>query len=447
MISYRLVKYFPYRGSSMQSTVKEAYPEHLARVKQTTLGVLEACELNGLIIDGGRPQYYFSDDAYIPYRPTPHLIHWGPIPGHSHVLIFDPKKEKPVLLYYNPKDFWHDSQESASHFWENHFEIQSFLDYQSLEKALSSYSDFAYVGPSRERTELQHKELISRLDWERTQKTPYEILCLKEANKKALKGHRAAKEAFLDGKSEFEIFLTYLQIIEDTERNLPYSGIFCLNEKCGVLHYEKKRLFPRNGRSFLCDAGASVLGYGSDITRTYGKPGLASDVFLSLLDGMEKIQKALCLKVQSGCDFTLLHEESISEIANLLLNENIINGLSLEALVESGLVKAFYPHGLGHMLGLQVHDVGGRQIDPQGTAISKDAKHPLRTTRVLRENEVVTIEPGVYFIPMLLEAEREKEHKKHINWSLIEELYPCGGIRIEDNIVARNKNGENLTQE
>jgi Xaa-Pro dipeptidase len=116
--------------------------------------------------------------------------------------------------------------------------------------------------------------------------------------------------------------------------------------------------------------------------------------------------------------------------------------------VSSGISSAFFPHGLGHLLGLQVHDVGGLQAAPEGGEIPRPEGHPyLRTTRPLAENAVVTIEPGLYFIPSLLSALKNGSQGRHVNWSKVDEFRKFGGIRIEDNVVARPAGPENLTRD
>lgn len=98
-------------------------------------------------------------------------------------------------------------------------------------------------------------------------------------------------------------------------------------------------------------------------------------------------------------------------------------------MVEQGITRAFFPHGIGHFLGIQVHDVAGKP-----TPSPEDAPF-LRLTRTLEAGMVVTIEPGLYFIPSLLEPLLNGPEAQYLNRALIDELKSCGGIRIEDNVV------------
>ncbi len=106
------------------------------------------------------------------------------------------------------------------------------------------------------------------------------------------------------------------------------------------------------------------------------------------------------------------------------------------------------PHGLGHLLGLQVHDVGGLQKTPEGGSIPRPEGHPyLRLTRVLEENFVVTMEPGLYFIDQLLDQARGDHRGAKIDWARVEQFRRFGGIRIEDNLAVTAGGCENLTRD
>jgi Xaa-Pro dipeptidase len=131
-----------------------------------------------------------------------------------------------------------------------------------------------------------------------------------------------------------------------------------------------------------------------------------------------------------------------------VLREHGIIRMSAESAVESGASSAFFPHGLGHSIGLQVHDVAGFQQGERGGTLPRPAGHPyLRMTRTLEPGMVVTIEPGLYFIDMLLAELRDKPVSKDIDWAKVETFKPYGGIRIEDDVVCTEGNPENLTRD
>jgi Xaa-Pro dipeptidase len=110
------------------------------------------------------------------------------------------------------------------------------------------------------------------------------------------------------------------------------------------------------------------------------------------------------------------------------------------------LSSVFFPHGLGHFIGLQTHDVAGL-ADNTGNALERPEGHPyLRLTRTLEPGNVLTIEPGLYFIPALLAAWKLDKDPGVINWDVVERLSPYGGIRIEDNVHVTESGCENLTR-
>ena len=290
--------------------------------------------------------------------------------------------------------------------------------------------------------------LLTRLDWRRAIKTAYEVECISEANRLGAAGHIAAEGAFQSGGSELEVHRAFLSAVGGLEADLPYPTIVGLNEKGAILHYEGKRADVRNGKSLLIDAGARVRGYASDITRTFAG-GAADGRFCSLIAAMEGAQQALCEGVTAGRPWAELHHEAHLSLSGVLKDENVIN-LSPEDAVGSGLSRVFFPHGLGHFLGIQVHDVGGHLAGPDGRRAPPPKAHPmLRSTRTLEPGHVLTVEPGVYFIEMLLDGWRNgtESRRDAINWEAVDTLAPYGGVRIEDNVLVTDTGPRNLTRE
>jgi Xaa-Pro dipeptidase len=111
------------------------------------------------------------------------------------------------------------------------------------------------------------------------------------------------------------------------------------------------------------------------------------------------------------------------------------------------VTAAFFPHGLGHHLGLQVHDVGGKLSDHLGTPLKQPEAYPfLRNLRPVEAGNVFTVEPGLYFIPQLLEALRARPCGSQVNWKAVDALRKYGGVRIEDNVHVSGDAVENLTR-
>jgi Xaa-Pro dipeptidase len=265
------------------------------------------------------------------------------------------------------------------------------------------------------------------------------------ASNRGARGHVAAEAAFRDGACEFDIHHAYCKAVSHTENELPYGNIVALNSHGAVLHYtDLARKRPTQVHSFLIDAGAQVHGYASDITRTYS----FNDVrFAELVERMDTVQLEIVAKIKSGIDYSELHVETHRMLAAVLVDAGLVKG-DPDTLLATGVTTAFFPHGLGHLLGVQVHDVGGFMENESGTIIDPPSGHPfLRLTRKLEENMVLTIEPGIYAIDMLLENLRGTPAEKHVVWNSVDWLRPFGGIRIEDDVRVTAEGCENLTRD
>jgi Xaa-Pro dipeptidase len=427
----------------------ELFLEHL-RVRMAYAGqALAAHGLDTLVISSGAPFTYFADDQDAPFNTIPHFRHYCPATGPHHVLKLQPG-QKPLLVRYAPEDFWYEQLPLGEPFWLAGFDLVEAPTLEAVWSAVGAPARAAYIGDQPERAlaagmEPNPAALTACLDWGRSFKTPYEVHCLDQATIRGAKGHAAGRKAFLAGASELEIHYAFVQAVESLESELAFPSIVALDEKGATLHYENKRGF-RQGRTLLLDCGARTLGYASDITRTTTAPG-CDPRFQALVAGMEENQRDLAAAVAPGTPFGDLHHLSHLKLAALLREHGILDADPEEA-VELGFTRPFYPHGLGHHLGIQVHDVAGKLAGPDGGFAPPPPQHPtLRTTRTLEPGHVITIEPGCYFIPMLLRPFREGPHARRFTWKLIDELSPMGGIRIEDDVLVTADGGRNLTRE
>ncbi|MDP1832580.1 MAG: Xaa-Pro dipeptidase [Geothrix sp.] len=421
---------------------------HIAERLRTAAEALAQTGYDALVISSGRVYTHFADDQDAPFHPTPHFAHWCPMAGPHHVLVVRPG-QRPRLIRHAPEDFWYEQAPLGHPFWASAFEIEEAGNVEDVWKQLGTLSRAAYIGNETDRAgtaglDVNPTLLTAHLDWHRTTKSAYEVACVEEATVIAARGHHAARSAFLSGASELEIHHAYVQAAGIVDHEMPYGSIVALDEKGAILHYEGKR-GVKHGAVLLMDAGAQVRGYAADITRTLIAPH-CDRRFAALVAGMEQIELQLCDMVKPKMPYGDLHHQGHLLIAGLLNEAGILDATPEEA-VEKGLSRPFFPHGLGHHLGIQVHDVAGKQGSPDGTLEPPPPQHPtLRTTRTIDAGQVFTVEPGLYFIPMLLRPFRENGHAAKFNWTLIDELTPCGGIRIEDNLLVTATGHRNLTR-
>lgn len=432
--------------------VPPVFRQHLETVSQHTAKALEQGDFEGLIIHAGEPLGLFEDDQHYPYKTHPPFKWWVPLLDAPGSMLLIRPGQTPRLIVRIATDFWYLPNRLPQEGWANAFEVIEATSSESARHALpADLSRFAWIGdPLAELVQwgigaINPPSLMRRLDFVRAWKTPYEVDCLREANRIGARGHRAAEQCFRAGGTEFDIHQAFLAACGQREHELPYNCIVALNEAASILHYQVlRRNPPELHRSLLLDAGASYAGYGSDITRT--SVADAGD-FSTLVSKMDALQRSLCTLVKPGTDWRDIHAAAVERITALLCEVGVLRCSAAEAL-ESGASRLFFPHGIGHLLGLQVHDVGGTLAGADGGSLAKPPRDPaLRLTRKLEPGFVVTMEPGLYFIEALLGPAQNGPHAGRIDWTRVAALKPYGGIRIEDNLVVTDAGCDNLTRE
>ncbi|MBS7458427.1 Xaa-Pro dipeptidase [Coralloluteibacterium stylophorae] len=424
------------------------YRDHVATLAARADAALARGGFDHLLIPAGVEKYYFLDDNPYPFRANPHFLHWVPLTRHAHSWIAYTPGERPLLAYYQPDDYWHLPPDAPEGYWTGEFEIKVIRTPEEAaallpkgRAAILGEDDAALPGfaPNNPQAVLDH------LHYHRAWKTPYELALMRLSQRRAVPGHRAARQAFLDGRSEDAIHRAYLAATAHTDLDLPYGSIVGLNRHGATLHYQHRQTgLPDAHRSLLIDAGAEHAGYATDITRTWTRPGTR---FADFVDAVEREELALCDAVRAGTDYRQLHLQAHLRLAGVLQDAGVVR-MAPADMVTSGVTATFFPHGLGHLIGLQVHDVGGFQAAATGGSIERPDGHPyLRLTRTLEPGMVVTIEPGLYFIDTLLAKLRAGEHGRHVDWDAVEALRPYGGVRIEDDVVCTDGAPENLTRD
>jgi Xaa-Pro dipeptidase len=435
----------------MRTDVAALYREHFSTLQARASAALERGSFDHLVVPSGNLRFQLFDDRDYPYAVNPQFKAWVPLTRNPGSWLVVTPGRAPRLIYLQPHDYWHVVPEAPAGAWVEHFDITVIRTPEEAAGHLPrDPARCAILGDAESALGAwvpnNPQAVLDYLEYHRAFKTGYEIEMLREANRVAVRGHRAAERAFRAGASEFDIHLAYCQAARQDSNDLPYGNIVALNEHGAVLHYtERDREPPHPLRSFLIDAGGAHAGYASDITRTYAFD--RDSEFQQLVDAVEAAQLGICDQVRGGTDYRQLHVDAHLALCAILKDFGILK-VSPEQALESGVSTAFFPHGLGHAIGLQVHDVGGFAASEDGGTIPKPAGHPfLRLTRVLQPGMVVTIEPGLYFIDMLLEKARSDGHGALIDWDRIERFRPYGGIRIEDDVACTAGAPLNLSRE
>ena len=256
-------------------------------------------------------------------------------------------------------------------------------------------------------------------------------------------GFAAVQRLIRPGVTEREI-----QIELETEffrhggERTAFGTIVGAGTNSGVLHFTPGARPVREGDNVLIDAGAEVGRYASDITRTYRagpQEGFFRDLYQVVLNGQVKgIQRC-----RTGAEWREVHLAVARDLAEGLVALGILRGAP-DSLVEQDAHALFFPHGLGHLVGLGVRDASGylpgRKRSPRfGLAF-------LRCDFPLQPGYVITVEPGLYFIPALLkDPERRSRYRDAVNWAKVDTLLGFGGIRIEDDVLVTSGDPEVLT--
>ncbi len=439
-------------SASLTAQLSSTFGPHLESVCARTARALEACGFGSLLVHSGSLLEVFLDDRTYPFEAHAPFKVWTPLSDAPDSFVWFEPGSRPRLILNQPEDYWYKSAQTPEAYWVEHFDLRSVPDRAAARTQLPrDLSRTAYIGDAIPEltvwapAAINPPALMRRLDYVRAVKTPYELVCLREASRLGALGHAAAARAFRAGASEFEIELAFLEACGLREQELPYNPIIALNACGAVLHYQvlEKRP-PPELYSLLIDAGAEFGGYASDITRTYA---VEDPDFAALIARVDRMQQGLCAQVRAGVDWRDIHLRAHAATAEVLRDADLIL-CGVEEALATNLTSVFLPHGIGHLLGLEVHDVGGFMGSPEGEDIARPAGHPyLRLTRVLEPGFVVTMEPGIYFIDQLLDAARADERASRINWTRAGEFSRFGGVRIEDDLAVEPGGCENLTRE
>ncbi len=222
-----------------------------------------------------------------------------------------------------------------------------------------------------------------------------------------------------------------------------YGSIVGTGPNAAGLHFEPTRREARPGEFILIDAGAEIDRYVCDVTRTYVADGRASSLQRELHEVVRAAQERTIARCRPGVEWKDLHLQCACEMVEGLVAMGVLRGTA-SSLVDREVHTLFYPHGLGHLVGLGVRDASGtlpgRAKDPRASL------QTLRTDLPLAPGYVITVEPGLYFIPALLnDPVRRERYRDCVNWELVDRHQDLGGVRLEDNVLVTEDAPEVLT--
>jgi Xaa-Pro aminopeptidase len=279
----------------------------------------------------------------------------------------------------------------------------------------------------------------------RRPKEPGEVLLMQRGAAATAAGYAAIQPLLRPGVSErslqIELETAYFRAGAQTT---GYDTIVGIGAQSAVFHGSPSPArVAKDGDFILIDSGAQIDRYVTDVTRTYAI-GRISPFQRDLYQAVLGAQQRACDLCRPGMEWKALHFSTAADLMCSLAAMGVVRG-DPHALVEQDVHTLFYPHGLGHMVGLGVRDASG--LEPGRNFDPRPSLRSLRMDLILRENYIVTVEPGLYFIPAILsDPGRRARHRNAVNWALVDQHLHIGGVRIEDNILVTAGEPVNLTE-
>lgn len=404
------------------------------------------------IVIPSHPEMIRNNDVHHPYRPDTNLYYLTGWEEPESVFVFLPGQTPETVMFVRSKDLERETWDGFRYGpegCEREFRIDKTYLISEFDKEIADLlksSDRIYyrfgIDKEFDAKFLSSLETVRRahgrsgrgnmplLDsWEligelRAIKTSDDIELMRRAGKVTAQAHIDVMKATKPGVTEKQLLGVFLGSIyrQNADRE-GYGSIIASGANACTLHYTFNDQTCRDGDLLLIDAGAEVRYYTGDITRTYPVNGKFTAAQRKVYDRVLEIQKELCATSKPGVLFKSLQDRTIDFLTDAMIDLKLIKVSRSEA-IERLLFKKYYPHGVSHYLGMDVHDTGLYQ-----TATASDGAQALQS-RKLEPGIAFTIEPGLY-IPA-----DDKDAPEELRGI---------GIRIEDDVVVTATGIENLT--
>ncbi|OLY77571.1 putative Xaa-Pro aminopeptidase [Smittium mucronatum] len=289
------------------------------------------------------------------------------------------------------------------------------------------------------------EKLLEAIHEARVFKEPEELQIMKIANDISGQGHVELMKLNIIGSNERRLYSKFVgHILNEGCVREAYTTIVGSGRNSATLHYIKNNaIISSDSELVLVDAGGSYKGYASDITRTWPVGKSFSEEAKQIYQIVLDMQDAVIQAAKPGVQWEDMHILANRIAVQGFLKLGIFRG-DLDQVLESFAVGYFFPHGLGHFLGIDTHDCGGY---PKGVErINKPGLRYLRVRRELLPGMVLTVEPGLYFVnDLIAEAKVTPAVSQFIDFDVVAKYLKIGGVRIEDNIVITEHGNYNLT--
>ncbi len=374
-----------------------------------------------------------------------------PFVAHAEYFWLADHESPGAVMAFDPKAGWTDfvpETTVAERVWEGRGDApgtpKSKLDAWLAARAGRPVISLGAAQPNAGVTDARVNELREALLHARRPKDEVELARLRAACAASAAGFARAVPMIRAGVTERAIRIEMeAEFFRAGADRTGYGTIVGAGSHSGVLHFEPGERTVKPGDTVLIDAGAEVRRYTADYTRTYRAAGGDDGFFRELYALVLAIEERGVARCVRGAEWRDVHMAASREVAEGLAAMGLLKG-DADTLVERDVHALFFPHGLGHMVGLGVRDASGYL--PGRTRSTRPGLSALRTDLPLDVDYVITVEPGIYFIPALLNdpATRAK-YADCIAWDRVDAQKEFGGIRIEDNVRVTDGAPEVLT--
>lgn len=430
-----------------------------------------------LLMAGGERSRNYPDNPY-PYRPDSNFLYFFGHPEPGSAALFDPQDGK-VTLFLSERSaagaLWHGAVPAFDEM-QRHHGVDAVLGVSTLQKSVKqitgsrgvesiAVADAKATQLAREvtgqdldfydGTKVATAELIQAIGQMRVAKGDEEIAEMRQTAEVSREAHVAAMAHTRVGVSEQELAGIVDGCFARHGCVPAYNSI--LSVRGEVLHNHCHDNVLQDGDILLLDAGAeNGHGYCSDITRCWPANGEFTPEGREIYDIVLRAELAAIQMVKPGVRYRNVHMQASKVVAEGLVAMGILKG-DADQLVEDGAHALFFPHGVGHLIGLDVHDMetfGDAIAYPAGRTRSKQfGTAYLRLDIDLGPGMCFTIEPGIYFVPAILHGEEFREQfKSRVDWDKAESFLQMnngrgfGGIRIEDDVLCTEGGYDVLTK-
>ncbi|CAD6184485.1 unnamed protein product [Caenorhabditis auriculariae] len=460
-------------GKNTLTVSAEIFKENRKRLLEALKKTLGANENGNVVfLEGGKEKNRYNTDAEdLPFRQESYFfwtfgVHESDFYGAIDLdsgksFLFPPRLDPSYAIWdgkINGEDWFKNKYEVDEVHFNDRSAIANKLQSINTQKILLLRADNTDSGNVLEPASFEGIEkfstdvliLYKTIAELRVLKTDKELEVMRYASKIASEAHRVAMKNMKPGLYEYQLesLFRHTSYFHGGCRHLAYTCIAASGCNGSVLHYGHANApndkLIKDGDMCLFDMGPEYNCYASDITTSFPSNGKFTDQQKIIYNAVLEASLAVFREAKPGVRWTDMHILSERVILQHLKAAGLVTG-DIEEAVAARIGAVFMPHGLGHLIGLDVHDCGGYLGDatPRSTL---PGLRSLRTTRTLQERMVITIEPGCYFIDTLLDqALADPSKARFLVKTEVDKYRGFGGVRIEDDVVIWAKGNENMS--